>query len=245
MDSLLAVVGERLKAATSVAVLTGAGVSAESGIPTFRGPGGLWKAYRPEELATPEAFRRDARLVWEWYDWRRQKIAQASPNPAHYALAALERLAPAFTLITQNIDGLHQKAGSERIIELHGCIWRLRCEADGTVRENREVPLSILPPRCPCGSLLRPDVVWFGEPLSSEAQAGAFAAAESADVFLTVGTSAVVQPAASLPLVAKARGAFVVEINPFSTPLTPSVDASLQGPAGSILPEILSLLPKV
>ncbi|MFQ5656519.1 MAG: NAD-dependent deacylase [Candidatus Methylomirabilales bacterium] len=242
MESTIAAVGQRLKAATSVAVLTGAGISAESGIPTFRDPGGLWQQYRPEDLATPEAFRRDPRLVWEWYDWRRQKIAAASPNPGHHALAKMETIFADFILITQNIDGLHRAAGSQNLVELHGCIWQVRCLAEGTIRENREVPLKVLPPSCACGSLLRPDVVWFGEPLSGETQAQAFAAAGSPDAFLTVGTSALVQPAASLPLLAKDRGAFVVEINPAPTPITPFVDRHLEGHAGSILPQIISIL---
>lgn len=242
MQPSIAEVGQRIKAATSVAVLTGAGVSAESGIPTFRGPGGLWRQHRPEELATPGAFQRDPRLVWEWYDWRRQKIAAASPNPAHHALAQLERIVPEFLLITQNIDDLHGTAGSRRLIELHGCIWRVRCPAERTVYENREVPLKDLPPHCKCGSLVRPDVVWFGEPLSTEIQAAAFAAAGSCDVFLSVGTSAVVQPAAALPIVAKDRGAFVAEINPDPTPITPYVDSYLEGQAGVILPQILSAI---
>ncbi len=244
MDSVTVAIGERLKRARSVVVLTGAGVSAESGIPTFRGPEGLWQQYKPEDLATPEAFRRDPRLVWQWYDWRRQKIAQASPNPAHHALVQIERIVPEFALVTQNIDGLHRLAGNQRLIELHGCIWRIRCQAERTVRENREIPLRIIPPRCDCGSLLRPDVVWFGEPLSVETQAQAFAVAESADVFLTVGTSALVQPAASLPIVARERGAFVIEINPTPTAITPFVDSHLQGQAGILLPKILSILTK-
>ncbi len=242
ISSAINAVSQRIKAASSVAVLTGAGVSAESGIPTFRGPGGLWRQYRPEELATPGAFQRDPTLVWEWYDWRRQKIAAASPNPGHHALAQLEWIVPEFLLITQNIDDLHGAAGSRRLIELHGCIWRVRCQAEGTVHENREVPLKHLPPHCGCGSLVRPDVVWFGEPLSTEIQAAAFAAAESSEVFLSVGTSAVVHPAASLPIVAKDGGAFVVEINPDPTPITPYVDSYLQGQAGVILPQILSVL---
>ena len=242
MDSATVAIGERLKRARSVVVLTGAGVSAESGIPTFRGPEGLWQQYKPEDLATPEAFQRDPRLVWQWYDWRRQKIAHASPNPAHHALVQIERIVPEFTLVTQNIDGLHRLAGSQRLIELHGCIWRVRCQAEKTVRENGEVPLRIIPPLCDCGSLLRPDVVWFGEPLPVETQVQAFAAAESADVFLTVGTSALVQPAASLPIVARERGAFVVEINPTSTAITPFVDSYLQGQAGVLLPKVLSIL---
>ncbi|MCI0483596.1 MAG: NAD-dependent deacylase [candidate division NC10 bacterium] len=244
MDSGTVVIGERLKRARSVVVLTGAGVSAESGIPTFRGPEGLWQQYKPEDLATPEAFRRDPILVWQWYDWRRQKIARASPNPAHHALVQMEQIVPEFTLVTQNIDGLHRLAGSRRLIELHGCIWRMRCQAEKSVREHREIPLRIIPPRCDCGSLLRPDVVWFGEALSVETQAQAFAVAESADVFLTVGTSALVQPAASLPIVARQRGAFVIEINPTPTAITPFVDSHLQGQAGVLLPKILSTLTK-
>lgn len=242
MDSAIAATAERLKSATSIVALTGAGVSAESGIPTFRGPEGLWQHYKPEDLATPQAFARNPRLVWEWYDWRRQKIAPASPNPAHEVLAKLEHVVPEFLLITQNIDGLHRVAGSRRLIEMHGCIWQVRCLAEGTVTENREVPLSNLPPYCGCGSLLRPNVVWFGESLSTEDQARSFAAAGSTDVFLTIGTSAFVQPAASLPLVAKDRGAFVVEVNPTPTPITPFVDSHLQGAAGVILPQILSML---
>jgi NAD-dependent deacetylase len=242
VDSATGAIGERLKRARSVVVLTGAGVSAESGIPTFRGPEGLWQQYKPEDLATPEAFQRDPRLVWQWYDWRRQKIAQASPNPAHHALVQIERIVPEFTLVTQNIDGLHRLAGSQRLIELHGCIWRVRCQVENTVLENREVPLRAIPPYCGCGSLLRPDVIWFGEPLPVETQVQSFAAAASADVFLTVGTSALVQPAASLPMVARERGAFVVEINPTSTAVTPFVDSHLQGQAGTYLPKILAIL---
>ncbi|MFQ5847992.1 MAG: NAD-dependent deacylase [Candidatus Methylomirabilales bacterium] len=242
IDSAMRTLSRRLDAATSVVVLTGAGVSAESGIPTFRDAGGLWQQYRPEELATPEAFERDPGLVWQWYDWRRQKIAGASPNPAHEALARMERIVAGFVLITQNIDGLHRIAGSRHIIELHGCIWRVRCQAEGTVHENRDVPLRALPPRCNCGSLLRPDVVWFGEPLPTEAQARAFAAAASSAVFLTVGTSALVHPAASLPMVARDHGAFVAEINPAPTQITPFVDAHFPGKAGVILPKILSML---
>jgi NAD-dependent deacetylase len=242
MESVIALVAERMKAATSVVALTGAGVSAESGIPTFRGPEGLWQQYKPEELATPQAFARDPTLVWTWYDWRRQKIAPASPNPGHVALAQLERIVPDFLLLTQNIDGLHRLAGSRRLIELHGSIWHVRCLAESTVHENREVPLRVIPPRCPCGSLFRPDVVWFGESLSATYQGHAFAAAAAADVFLTIGTSALVQPAASLPLLAKDRGAFVVEINPAPTPITSFVDRHLEGAAGVILPQILSAL---
>jgi NAD-dependent deacetylase len=230
---------DRLGRARRVAVLTGAGVSAESGVPTFRGTDGLWRQYRAEDLATPEAFRRDAKLVWEWYDWRRQLIARCRPNPAHCALAWLERRVPEFLLITQNVDGLHRKAGSIRLVELHGNLWRVRCVEEGRIAENVEVPLRAVPPRCQCGGLLRPDVVWFGEPLPAEALQEAYDAAESCDVFLVVGTSALVQPAASLPRVARRRGAYVVEVNLGPTPLTSLAHESHRGKAAEILPILL------
>ncbi len=223
---------------TKIVVLTGAGISAESGIPTFRGEGGLWKQYRPEELATPEAFARNPALVWEWYDWRRQIIARSQPNPAHRILAEMEEFFPHFTLITQNVDGLHQAAGSKKVLELHGNIWRVRCVREGTVSENREVPLKEIPPRCRCGALLRPDVVWFGEPLPGDVLEKAFAAAEECDIMLVIGTSAVVQPAASIPLVALRRGASVVEINPQETPLSRYATEVLRGKAGEVLPAL-------
>ncbi len=229
-----------LRGARAVAVLTGAGVSAESGVPTFRGEGGLWHQFRAEDLAPPQAFARDPRLVWEWYDWRRQKIAACRPNPAHHALAALESQAGEFLLITQNIDDLHRKAGSRRLVELHGNIWRVRCVAEGTVLEQPDVPLRTIPPRCACGSLLRPDIVWFGEMLPAEALERAFRAAETCDVFLVVGTSALVQPAASLPMLARQHGAAVIEVNPEPTPISHLVDVSLQGKAGEILPALLA-----
>ncbi len=232
-------VRERLAGARSVVVLTGAGVSAESGVPTFRGADGLWRQYRAEDLATPEAFSRDPKLVWEWYDWRRQLIAKCQPNPAHYAVAFLERQAQKLLLITQNVDGLHRLAGSVRMVELHGNLWRVRCLQDGRLTENLDVPLDPIPPRCECGGLFRPDVVWFGEALPSEALQQAFEAAESCDVFLVVGTSAVVQPAASLPMVARNKGAYVVEVNLEPTPLTPIAHESHHGKAGEILPKLL------
>jgi NAD-dependent deacetylase len=222
-------------------VLTGAGVSAESGVPTFRGPDGLWRRHRAEDLATPEAFARDPRLVWEWYDWRRRLIAGVQPNAAHEAIAALEARTPAFLLITQNVDGLHRLAGTRRIVELHGNLWRVRCIAEGTVAENRDIPLPSLPPRCRCGALLRPNVVWFGEALPTEAMRQAYAAAESCDVMLVIGTSALVQPAASLPMIAKAHGAYVVEVNLEPTPLTPLADESHRGAAGDVLPRLLDM----
>ncbi|HSB73376.1 MAG TPA: NAD-dependent deacylase [Candidatus Methylomirabilis sp.] len=230
---------ERLARGGRVVVLTGAGVSAESGVPTFRGEGGLWRQYRTEDLATPEGFRRDPALVWEWYDWRRQLIARCEPNPAHHAIAALERGCRDFLLITQNVDGLHRKAGSQRLVELHGNLWRVRCPSEGTITERPEVPLRPIPPRCECGELLRPDVVWFGESLPSDAMREAFEAAGSCDVMLVVGTSALVQPAASLPLVSQEHGAYVVEVNLEPTPLTAIADESHHGRAGEILPRLL------
>ena len=229
----------RIAAAERILVLTGAGVSAESGVPTFRGPEGLWRQYRPEELATPEAFARDPRLVWEWYAWRRGLIAPLRPNPAHDALVRLESRAPAFLLATQNVDGLHHAAGSRRLVELHGSLWRVRCTACGSEREDRSVPLSELPPRCRCGGLLRPGVVWFGESLPEAALQAAFAAGEACELVLVVGTSSVVYPAAAIAPAARARGAFVVEVNPDETPLTPLAHASFRGKAARILPSLL------
>ncbi len=231
----------RLATARSVAVLTGAGVSAESGVPTFRGADGLWRQYRAEDLATPEAFHRDPKLVWEWYDWRRQLIAGCNPNPAHRAIAFLEQRSEEFLLITQNVDGLHARAGSRRMVEMHGNLWRVRCVRDDTTTDNLDVPLLSIPPWCECGGLLRPDVVWFGEALSGKVLQQAFEAAESCDVFLVVGTSAVVQPAASLPAIAKRRGAYVVEVNYEPTPLTAIAHESHHGKAGEILPRLLAL----
>lgn len=222
-----------------VVVLTGAGVSAESGVPTFRdAQSGLWARYQPEELATPEAFRRNPRLVWDWYTWRRELVAALQPNPGHYALAEMARYTH-LTLITQNVDGLHQKAGSPEVIELHGNLQRVKCQEEDRVVESwgdqKEVP-----PRCPrCGGLLRPDVVWFGEALPQEALESAWAAAESCELFFSVGTSSQVQPAASLPYLAYDRGVPVIEINPNETTLTPYSAYFLRGRSGEILPELV------
>lgn len=229
-----------LAEAEHAAALTGAGVSAESGVPVFRGPGGLWRRYRPEELATPEAFARDPRLVWEWYDWRRQRVAAAAPNPAHTALARLEQRLPGFTLITQNVDGLHDRAGSRRILKLHGDLWQVRCTGCGVQRREDAVPLPQLPPRCSCGVLLRPAVVWFGEALPADVIQAATLAVAQAQLLLVIGTSAVVQPAASLPLIAKEHGARIVEINPERTALSALADVTLCGPAGEWLPRLLA-----
>jgi NAD-dependent deacetylase len=232
-----------LAKAGRVTVLTGAGVSAESGVPTFRdAQTGLWAKYRPEELATPTAFLRNPRLVWEWYAWRRKLVAEASPNPAHLALAKMEKLFPQFHLITQNVDGLHQRAGSGSVIELHGNISRTKCFDEGTVvpewQDSRDVP-----PKCPnCGGLLRPDVVWFEEPMPEAEMLGAVIASASCDVFFSIGTSTVVYPAAALPYEALRGGATVVEINPQPTPFTAKAHYALAGPAGVVLPELMKAL---
>lgn len=231
---------ERLREATRVLVLTGAGISAESGVPTFRGTDGLWRSFRPEDLATPEAFARDPKLVWEWYEWRRGRVAPLRPNAAHAAVAALEDRTPTFLLATQNVDGLHAIAGSESIVELHGSLWRVRCTGScGWTSEDRRVPLPDLPPRCECGALLRPDVVWFGEALPETLLAQALSAAQQAEVVLVVGTSSLVYPAAMLPEVGRRHGAFVVEVNPEATPLTPLADGSLRGRAAEVVPALV------
>ncbi len=237
---------EVLQDANRVAILTGAGISAESGIPTFRGEEGLWKKYRPEELATPAAFSQDPKLVWEWYDWRRGIIGQKEPNPGHKVIARWEETFPTFSLITQNIDGLHQKAGSKNIWELHGNIWKLRCTEEGTITENYDTPLKEIPPLCPnCGALLRPHVVWFGESLSPTILQKSIQLSSECDVMFVIGTSAVVQPAASLPFEASEAGAKIVEINPDPTPLSLYADFSIRGKSGEILPLIDEELKKI
>jgi NAD-dependent deacetylase len=231
---------EWLREASSVAALTGAGISAESGIPTFRGAGGLWREFRAEDLATPDAFARDPRLVWEWYDWRRGLIAKAEPNAGHRALAELEGRAARFTLITQNVDGLHDRAGSRNLLKVHGDIWMVRCTACWLEMRDDRVPLPELPPRCGCGGLLRPGVVWFGEELPADVWRKAERAAREADVFLVAGTSAVVYPAAGLVPLAKAAGAKVIEVNLDETPFSEEVDCSLRGRAGELLPQLIA-----
>jgi NAD-dependent deacetylase len=232
---------ERLASATSVAILTGAGISAESGIPTFRGVDGLWKNFRSEDLATPQAFARDPRLVWEWYNWRRERIAKSDPNAAHRALVKLEETKPSFTLITQNVDGLHAAVGSANLLEIHGSIWKLRCTACGREWEDRTIPLELLP-RCPaCDALARPGVVWFGENLNPNIWAAAERAAAASDVFLVVGTSALVYPAAGLVPLARSAGAKLIEVNIEPSPMSGFVDCVLTGRAGEILPTIVDL----
>ena len=230
---------ERVRAAKSLAVLTGAGVSAESGIPTFRGSGGYWQQHRFEDLATPQAFARDPKFVWTWYEERRRAIAQAKPNPGHYALVELEKQKPEFTLITQNVNGLHDLAGSKNVIKLHGDIWTLRCLKCGKESLDRS-QLDDLPPYCECGGMLRPGVVWFGEALPARIWQEAEKAARSADLFLLIGTSAVVYPAAGLATMAKSSGARVVEINIAETGLSGGIDEFLEGPSGELLPQLIA-----
>lgn len=247
-----------LHGADEVLVLTGAGISADSGVPTFRGEEGLWKRYRPEELATPEAFERDPRLVWEWYAWRRRKVGPCRPNAAHLALARWARRRPGVRLVTQNVDGLHEAARREVAerdgegppgsapIELHGSLFRVRCTACGRRTPHREaVDASSAEalPRCgECDGLLRPDVVWFGEPLPSGVLERALEAARRADACLVVGTSAAVQPAAGLAVTAVRSGAGLVEVNPEPTPLTRLAEVSLRARAAPTVPALLEPL---
>lgn len=235
----LGILKEKLAGTRSLTVLTGAGISADSGVPTFRGADGLWRNFRAEDLATPEAFARDPRVVWEWYNWRRELLAAKRPNPAHDALVELERRVPSFWLITQNVDGLHRAAGSRRLSEIHGNIWMVRCTVCGTVEENRDVPIAI-PPACGrCGGLLRPHIVWFGESLFADDMARCAAALRDCEVLLVIGTSGVVYPAAGFASVAKEAGAFVADINLEPTPQSSLVNLSLQGRAKDILPLLL------
>ncbi len=234
-----------VRSARRLAVLTGAGISAESGVPTFRDAlTGLWAQYRPEDLATPEAFQRDPRLVWEWYAWRRELVRGVEPNAGHRALARLEQHRRTtlpnseFALITQNVDGLHQRAGSLEVIELHGRLGRTICSADRQL-VDRWPESADLPPRCPaCGAPLRPDVVWFGEALPRGPLIRAMEAARNCDAFLSIGTSGLVEPAASLPYEAVRRGAAVIEVNPAATPLSEHAAHVLRGPAGEVLPDL-------
>ncbi len=230
---------EALVHAGRVVAFTGAGISAESGVPTFRGPGSIWGKFKPEELASMDAFMKNPALVWEWYAHRKTIIAAVQPNPGHVALARMESLFPRFTLVTQNIDNLHRRAGSVRLHELHGNIERSYCTRCGKFCPDVVISAQGQVPLCPgCGGMVRPDVVWFGEMLPEDEWEASVTAAEGADVFFSIGTSAVVYPAASLPLMAKQRGAFLVEVNTEPTPMTRSADAFLCGPSGTILPAL-------
>lgn len=229
-------VRDRIAMARSVTVLTGAGISADSGVPTFRGPEGLWKNFRPEELASPEAFARDPKLVWEWYNWRRELVATKHPNAAHETLVELERRIENFWLITQNVDGLHALAGSQRLSEIHGNIWKVRCTQCNRISPNRDLPL-VYPPNCTdCSGLLRPHIVWFGESLDQEDLNRSYQALRTCDILLLIGTSGVVYPAASFAPIAKDSGALVVELNLDPTPNSSVVDVSFQGRAKDLVP---------
>lgn len=229
-----------LRNSNDIAILTGAGISQESGLRTFRDKlDGIWKEYRPEDLATPEAFEKNPQLVWEFYSMRRLKGLQVKPNPGHFALAEMEKHFQSFTLITQNVDGLHQRAGSRNVVELHGNITRVKCKNGCCVLQEWDETADLVP-KCPnCGAFLRPDVVWFGEMLPGKELATAYHAAQNCEIFLSIGTSANVQPAASLPLIAKKSGALLVEINAEKTPITPYGDFFLSGKSGEILPELI------
>jgi len=237
---------DRLRGASHVTILTGAGISAESGVPTFRGKDGLWNDHAVEELATPESLHNNTKLFWQFYQWRRQILHNARPNLGHYALVDLENRFGEFTLITQNVDNMHRLAGSRHVLELHGNIMQSKClkcakelKDDAVLEFIDEIPV------CPsCGSTLRPQVVLFGEPLPPKILREAQEQSASCEVFFSIGTSAVVEPAASMPYIAKANGAYVVEINTDSTPLTSHVDEVLRGKSASILPLLVMTLEK-
>jgi NAD-dependent deacetylase len=229
-----------IREARKITILTGAGVSADSGLPTFRGPGGVWRKHRAEQLATPEGFAADPRLVWEWYDWRRSVIAAAQPNAAHYAIAEFQSRVPAVTLITQNVDGLHDRAGSTDVAKLHGDIWILRCTVCRNERVDPTVPLPVLPPICSCGGVCRPGVVWFHEPLPAAVWNRAQEASCACDLFLVAGTSAIVYPAASLAPIARRSGARIIEVNLEETPASAEAGLALRGRAAEVLPALLT-----
>jgi NAD-dependent deacetylase len=241
-DDSVRQIAQRIQSASRITLLTGAGISAASGVPTFRGKEGLWKSYSPQELATPEAFQNDPRLVWEWYDWRRGLIAKCQPNAAHRVLALWSKRYPGFTLITQNVDGLHEKAGTREVIRYHGSIWEVlcwdRCKPSSPRWIDETVPLPNIPPLCPyCGGLIRPGVVWFGEGIDRQVLEKSDAALDC-DIFITIGTSALIYPAAGLISEARSKGAFTVEINLETTPASEMVDLSLQGRAEVILQKV-------
>jgi len=241
VPALLDDVADRIARASRLTILTGAGMSAASGVPTFRGAGGLWRSFRAEELATPEAFARDPLLVWQWYDWRRHVIAGCAPNQGHDIVAAWSRR-PGTTVVTQNVDGLHELAGTQQVVRYHGSIWELRCtnSCGAPAWEDRTAPLPTLPPTCAsCGALARPCVVWFGEGIPRDAAVAASDAAARSDVFLSIGTSSLVYPAAGLLHEAKAHGAWTVEINPEPTAAAGLVDAAIAMSAEDALPRLL------
>lgn len=239
----LAELADRLRQARHVFVLTGSGISAESGVPTFReAQTGLWSKYSPQQLATPDAFNADPETVWRWYTSRRDNLSRVQPNAAHYAVARMQSLVPQLTLVTQNVDGLHQRAGSRNVLEFHGNLMSNRCSRDGSLQQAAATSTEI-PPRCPeCGAYLRPGVVWFGEPIPGDVLDLSFRAAANCDLYFAIGTSSLVHPAASLVDAAMQNDATIVEVNPEATPLTRYADFVLSEQAGTALPELLSHL---
>ena len=235
-------VADKLRNAENLVFVTGAGISQESGIPTFRGKDGLWRKYDAMKLATIDAFYEDPKLVWEWYEERRQNILAAKPNPGHVAIAELEKHKQVHVL-TQNVDGLHQRAGSKQVYELHGSIITIKCTVCD-FKDKITSSLSKLPPHCKCGKILRPDVVWFGEPLPQDVWQDAIVQASSCDVMIVVGTSLAVSPANLLPVYAKQNGATVIEVNLEETPMSSSMDLSLRSSAAKALPELISIVSK-
>ena len=233
-------ISDKLKKAKNIVFVTGAGISQESGIPTFRGKDGLWRKYDPMTLATIDAFYQNPKLVWEWYDERRQNILSANPNPGHIAIAELEKYKQV-SVLTQNIDGLHQRAGSTSVYELHGSIITIKCTVCD-FKDKITSSFSQLPPLCKCGNMLRPDVVWFGEALPQDIWQSAMEQASSCDAMIVVGTSLAVSPANLLPVYAKENGALMIEINPDMTLMSEMMDLSLRSSAAKALPELLSLV---
>lgn len=243
LEKLLEKAANKLKAAKRVVVLTGAGVSAESGIPTFRDAQvGLWEKYDPAELASPDGFQANPKLVWDWYEYRREIVRNNKPNPAHFALVELEKKLPSVVIVTQNVDEYHRSAGNKNILELHGRIMENRCFKEGRLLKENELNHSSIPPRCSCGSYVRPGVVWFGEALPSNTLSEAFTQARNCDVCLVIGTAGVVQPAASVPYYAQQSKAFLIEVNNLPSALTSIMNVFLQGKAGEILPKLINLI---
>lgn len=240
-EDILMKVAETVKNSKYLIALTGAGISKESNVPTFRGKDGLWKNYDAMELATPYAFRNDPNLVWEWYSWRQGLIISCDPNPAHHTLVSWERSGLLKALVTQNVDGLHVRAGSSNVLEIHGDLWTVKCTSC-TYKGRLDLPAEGIP-TCPeCNSILRPDVVWFGEGLDTVLLSEVYAHLQQTDVCLVIGTSAIVEPAASFPIKVKLNGGIVIEFNVEETPLTPIADIHVSGKAGEKLPEIDEML---
>ncbi|TXT55383.1 MAG: NAD-dependent protein deacylase 1 [Candidatus Thorarchaeota archaeon] len=241
MNDILKLAASTIQGSEYLVSLTGAGISKESNVPTFRGADGLWKNHDAMELATPQAFRKDSKLVWEWYSWRQGLIAECSPNPGHDTLAKWEQQGLLKCLITQNVDGLHRRAKSEKVLEVHGDLWAIKC-TECSYHSRLSKPADGIP-KCPeCGSKLRPDVVWFGESLNPEIMKSVYRELELADTIIVIGTSALVQPAASFPLLVKQQGGKIIELNIEETPLTRYVDVHISGPSGVMLPKIDELL---